>query len=338
MQAATRGATLVRQLLAFSRKQALMPTRLDLNKALRGMAELLHSTLGADVALEWDLEPNLWPALVDAVQIEHVILNLAINARDAMPGGGRLTVSTANLTAQPPDCPNDLAPGEYVAIGVTDTGTGMSEEVLRNAFEPFFTTKEPGKGSGLGLSQVYGVAHQSGGGVQVISQLGLGTTVKLFLPRASGAATTPPAAHHRKPLRDLASEASLAGMGRTVLVVDDDVSVRETIAAMLSVAGVTILEADSGPAALHLFDRGLQPDLMVVDFLMREMDGLQVAEAVRRIQADLPVVFVTGYGDAEELNRERWVLIKPFLAEALINMLKEALEYARRIPNESGVL
>jgi signal transduction histidine kinase len=338
MQAATRGATLVRQLLAFSRKQALVPARLDLNTALRGMGELLRSTLGADIALEWDLEPKLWPALVDASQIEHVILNLAINARDAMPGGGRLIVSTANLSAQPPDGPNDLAPGEYVAVGVTDTGVGMSEEVLRNAFEPFFTTKEPGKGSGLGLSQVYGVAHQSGGGVQITSAVGQGTTVKLFLPRASGAAATAPAEDHRRPLRDLATEAPLAGMGRTILVVDDDVSVRETMAAILSVGGFTIVEADSGRAALHLFDRGLEPDLMVVDFLMRDMNGLEVADAVRRMQPDLPIVFATGYGDADGLNSERWVLIKPFLAEALIKMLQRALDDAQRVPNASGVL
>ncbi len=338
MQAATRGATLVRQLLAFSRKQALMPARLDLNAALGGMAELLRSTLGPEVTLEWDLEPNLWPALADAVQIEHVILNLAINARDAMPGGGRLLVSTANLSAQPPDCPSDLAPGEYVVAGVTDSGTGMSDEVLRNAFEPFFTTKEPGKGSGLGLSQVHGVAHQSGGGVQITSDLGKGTTVKVFLPRATGPATIAPAEDLRRPLRDLATEAPLAGMGRTILVVDDDVSVRETIAAILSIGGFTIVDADSGREALRLFDRGLEPDLVVVDFLMRDMDGLEVAQAVRRLQPDLPIVFVTGYGEEEVLNGERWVLIKPFLADALIKMLQEALDQAHRVPNASGVL
>lgn len=182
LQSAERGADLVRRLLAFARKQPLAPAVVDLNEIVRGMHDLLQSTLGRAVRLETALAGQLWPALVDLVQIEHVILNLAINARDAMPQGGLLTIATANL-AEAEQHPG-LPAGDYVSIAVTDTGTGMTEEVLRNVFEPFFTTKPAGYGSGLGLSQVYGVASQSGGDVRIKSALGRGTTVMVFLPRA----------------------------------------------------------------------------------------------------------------------------------------------------------
>ena len=164
LQTAGRGADLVRQLLAFSRKQELTPVMVDLNQVVRGMGDLLRATLGRDTRVETKLDELLWPALVDPVQIEHVILNLAINARDAMPDGGTLTIATANTTLGRDGATIDLPAGDYVVVAVSDTGTGMSEEVLHNAFEPFFTTKPPGQGSGLGLSQVYGVASQSGGG------------------------------------------------------------------------------------------------------------------------------------------------------------------------------
>ena len=335
LQSATRGATLVRQLLAFSRKQALTPAQIDLNAVLTGLSELLRTTLGSPVTLEWDLMPGLWPALVDAVQIEHVILNLVINARDAMPGGGRLVVATANLSLRAPDLPEDLAPGDYVTVSVTDTGTGMSEEVLRNAFEPFYTTKEPGKGSGLGLSQVYGVARQSGGGVQIISRLGMGTTVRVLLPRATGDAPIATETDAPDRLRDFGDGAPPIGAGRTVLVVDDDANVRGTIAAVLAIGDFVVVEADGGPQALSLVDRGLDPDLMVLDFSMPGMDGVEVAAAMRRKLPDLPIVFVTGYGESDALYGERRVLIKPFRATTLMKLLHEALEQVRRVPPET---
>ncbi len=183
-QAANRGADLIRQLMAFARKQTLAPAPVDLNQALRGISELLRSTLGTNVTGDLRLADDLWPALVDPVQIEHVVLNLAINARDAMPQGGRLTISTSNVSADLQDSPEELPAGHYVMLAVSDTGTGMTEEVSRKAFEPFFTTKPPGRGSGLGLSQVYGVARQSGGAVQIESRPGEGTIVRVFLPRA----------------------------------------------------------------------------------------------------------------------------------------------------------
>jgi signal transduction histidine kinase len=180
LQATSRGSDLVRQLLAFSRKQPLTPVQVDLSKVVRGMDDLLHATLGRGISVETKLQENLWPALVDPVQIEHVILNLAINARDAMPGGGKLTITTGNTAPGPPD----LAPGDHVVLAVSDTGTGMSDEVLSSAFEPFFTTKPPGQGSGLGLSQVQGVASQSGGGVHIQSEVGKGSTISVYFPRA----------------------------------------------------------------------------------------------------------------------------------------------------------
>ncbi|MDQ2803752.1 MAG: PAS-domain containing protein [Pseudomonadota bacterium] len=184
LQGAGRGAELVRQLLAFARKQTLAPKRVDLNSVVVGMDELLRTTLGAAIRLEMHLDPGLWLALVDPVQSEHVLLNLAINARDAMPDGGVLTIATSNVSLGSTEAVRDLPPGDYLAVRVGDTGTGMTEEVLCNAFEPFFTTKPLGRGSGLGLSQVYGVARQSGGGVRITSRPGEGTTVRVFLPRA----------------------------------------------------------------------------------------------------------------------------------------------------------
>jgi signal transduction histidine kinase len=183
-QSAERGADLVHRLLAFARKQELALVSVDLNTVIRGMDELLQSTAGSGVQITTMMCDDLWPALVDPVQMEHVILNLAINARDAMPDGGTLTIETANLPRASRGPGEDLPPGDYVFLAVTDTGTGMTEEVRRNAFEPFFTTKPVGEGTGLGLSQVYGVVSQSGGGVEIESALGQGTTVRLFLPRA----------------------------------------------------------------------------------------------------------------------------------------------------------
>jgi signal transduction histidine kinase len=203
VRSAERGADLVRRLLAFARKQPLDPIAVNLNGIVRGMHDLLQSTLGRAVRVEMVLDAHVWPALVDPVQFEHVILNLAINARDAMPQGGVLTVATANVAGVVARCGEELPAGDYVSVGVTDTGTGMTEDVLRNAFEPFFTTKPVGHGSGLGLSQVYGMASQSGGGVRIDSALGRGTTVTLFLPRAEADAAPVRQSEERRKVRAL---------------------------------------------------------------------------------------------------------------------------------------
>lgn len=327
-QAAGRGAELVRQLLAFARKQSLAPRQVDLNAVLRNIEALLKTTLGAMVRVDMELNPGLWPALVDPTQIEHVVLNLAINARDAMPDGGLLTIATSNISVDPQDAHDDLAPGNYVVIVVRDTGTGMSEEVQRNAFEPFFTTKPPGRGSGLGLSQVYGVTQQSGGSVRIDSAPGQGTSVMVFLPRAptDAAAVSPP---------DVPSDKTGGTTPRpsparraTVLLVDDEESVRTTIGAMVESAGFWLVTAASGSAALELVRSGMAFDLLMVDFAMPGMTGLAVAHVVRDLRPSASVVFITGYGDDERIEGERWILRKPFAVEAMTEMLGEALAAA----------
>ena len=326
LQSAGRGADLVRRLLAFARKQSLTPTQVDLNKLVRGMGDLLRATLGRAVRVETKLDDTLWSALVDPIQVEHVILNLAINARDAMPDGGTLTISTANTSLGPnASIAVDLPIGDYVIVAVSDTGTGMSEEVLRNAFEPFFTTKPIGEGSGLGLSQVYGVANQSGGGVRIDSSIGAGTTVSVLFPRApddvaersvspsgleqAAGAMVPPVAPEPR--------------NRTILVVDDEPECREMIAASLSANGFTVILAENGEAALRLLDEGAVFDLLLVDYDMPGMNGAALAQVARTRRLAVPVVFVTG--DGECINGERWVLTKPFLTRNLIATLHTAL-------------
>jgi signal transduction histidine kinase len=320
MQAADRGANLIRQLLAFSRQQVLEPNSVDLNAVIRGMQDLLRSTLGQGIVLRLRLGGLVWPALVDAVQIEHLILNLAINARDAMPDGGRLTITTANATAGHPDRPGELPRGEYVIISVADTGTGMSDELQQKVFEPFFTTKPPGKGSGLGLSQVYGVARQSGGTVQLQSQPGQGTTVKVFLPRALTQIT--PAETDAPAMPPVTGRNS-----RLVLVVDDDAAVRDTLLTTLVESGFSASAADGGAQALREIEDGLRPDVVLLDRSMPDMDGLALANALRARLRGVPIVFMTG--DAARLTAEKWVLEKPFVGRTLTRILLQAMDHVR---------
>jgi signal transduction histidine kinase/CheY-like chemotaxis protein len=321
MQSASRGSDLVQRLLAFARKQALAPTAVDLNQLVRGMRDLLASTLGRSIRVETALNESLWLALADPVQIEHVILNLAINARDAMPEGGTLTIATANTTVdQVGSMTMDIQAGDYVAVTVSDTGTGMPEDVLRNAFEPFFTTKPPGQGSGLGLSQVYGVANQSGGGVRIDSKLGAGTSVHVLLPRAEPDGV---------PLTGLeraagASERQQPPRRHTILLVDDEPECRETISDMLRTNGFLPIAVASGEDALRLVDRGVAFDLLLVDYTMPGMTGLELARQVRSRRPAAPVVFLTG-GDGDWVSDERWVLTKPFLARSLVEIVNAAL-------------
>lgn len=320
LHGAQRGADLVRQLLAFSRKQPLTPMAVEPNNVVRGMSELLRSTLGGAVHVETKLAAR-WPALVDPVQFEHVILNLAINARDAMPDGGLLTITTADVALDAPLDDAGVAAGDYVVVSVADTGSGMTPEVLRQALEPFFTTKPPGRGSGLGLSQVYGVASQSGGGVRIDSAPGRGTTVSAYLPRAM---------QEPEPLADDRPREMPSGQG-TVLLVEDEPAVRETVAGMLTTIGFTTLVAEDGPAALRLMDAGRGFDLLLADLVMPGMDGVQLADAVRARRPSIPVVLVTGYDDVR-VSGERWVLAKPFLASRLAETLRAAL----RQPDQAG--
>ncbi len=305
-QAASRGAKLTAQLLAFSRRQKLEPQLVDLNHTVANMRDLLHSTMGGSTRIETVLHPELWTAMIDPTQIELVILNLAINARDAMEVGGTLVVETGNATLAEPQRPEEPPAGEYVMVSVSDTGSGMNPEVLAKAFEPFFTTKMVGKGSGLGLSQVFGLAKQSGGGVRIDTQPGEGTSVKVYLPRARAMSAPRPERRVTIPPR--------ADGDRVVLLVDDDSAVREITATLLTELGYTVVEAGSGGAALDMLQRRADIDLMLLDFAMPGMNGAEVAREARARRPDLPILFVTGYADTEALAHadECGIIQKPF--------------------------
>jgi signal transduction histidine kinase/CheY-like chemotaxis protein len=304
LQAAERGAQLTSQLLAFSRRQRLSPTAVNPNDIVCGMGDMLARTIGPHVRVETRLDPNLWQALADRTQMEVMILNLALNARDAMPGGGRLTISTSNVEQVPAKLSGELAAGEYLAVSVSDTGTGMSPEVKARAFEPFFTTKEHGKGTGLGLSQLYGFAKQSGGTARIESAPGEGTTVTIYLPRTQREAQ--------------AAEPTVLEPRRReqmpVLLVDDDDAVRNVGAAMLEEMGFVVTSAASGAEALQALETQSFA-LLLTDVAMPSMSGVELARAVRERLPELPILFASGYADlqvfGEQLTDET-VLKKPY--------------------------
>jgi len=323
--AAERGAKLTGQLLAFSRRQRLEPKTLDMNETISGMRDLMQSSLSGGVQVEINLRPGLWPALADPTQIELAVLNLAINARDAMPTGGIVTIETANATVGIPERPEEPPPGEYVVISVRDTGTGMSREVLGKALEPFFTTKEIGKGSGLGLSQVLGFAKQSGGGLRIDSRLGEGTSVKIYLPRAAQDAVVAgddelgfTGEHHRK--------------GAIILLVDDDNAVREVTASILRGLGYVVLEVGSAGAALDLMSREPNIDLALFDFAMPGMNGMDLARQAQGRLPNIPILFVTGYVDRTALETvgEDRIIHKPFVDDELAHKVRKALARSSR--------
>jgi PAS domain S-box-containing protein len=322
--AATRGATLTRQLLAFSRRQRLEPQTVSFNEIVLGMRDLLQTTLGGSVHLETALAEPLWFARVDPTQMELIILNLAINARDAMEVGGSLRVRTSNVTrSQPPARPDERDAGDYVVLSVSDTGTGMSDEVLAKAFEPFFTTKEVGKGSGLGLAQVFGFAKQSGGGVTIETHIGAGTTLNVFMPRsAADAEAARPAAAPAAP------PAVGAGLGRTLLLVDDDSAVREATASLLQLHGYEVAEAGDAAAALQHLRQRSDIDLVLADFAMPRMNGSELAAIIQRHHPGLPVLFMTGFADLSALGHvpENLVLLKPVEEGQLVARLQETLQ------------
>ena len=323
MRSATeRGAKLTDQLLAFSRRQRLEPKSHDLNEIVGGMQPLLQSTMGGAISIMTRIDSGLWPALVDHTQLELALLNLAINARDAMAVGGSLLVETANVRVDNPASPEEPPAGEYVAICVSDTGTGMSEEIRRKVFEPFFTTKEVGKGSGLGLSQVLGFAKQSGGGVRIDSEPGIGTAVRIYLPRTHGRlGDTSPV-----PITFLAGETHSA----TILVVDDDSSVREITAAMLRDLGYEVHEAGSGGAALDLLEREPRIDLMLIDYAMPGMSGTDLARRAQAARPLMPTMFITGFADLTALAgvAESHIIGKPFHQHELALKVRIALAEA----------
>ncbi len=318
--AAERGATLTSQLLAFARRAKLEAKAIDLNDAVAGMRGLLASSLGGQIAIETRLADALWPALVDPTQIELIILNLAINARDAMERGGKLTIETANITLGEPERAEEPAAGDYVMVAVADKGSGMTPEVLAKAFEPFFTTKAVGKGSGLGLAQVYGFVKQSGGGVRIDTAVGEGTVVRVYLPRSEHAGIEEAVA-----MPGPAAEVPVDR--RTILVLDDDDAVRVVTADSLREAGWRVVEAVDGASGLEALRAEPGIALVVTDFAMPEMNGAEFAGHARTRRPDMPFVFVTGYADHAALADfgDDAILQKPYRVEDLLARVRKAL-------------
>ena len=317
-QAARRGAKITSQLLAFSRTQRLKTEPIDLNAIVTAMGDLLFRTIGATIRIETILERRLWQATADSSQIESVILNLAVNARDAMPDGGRLTIATANVPQGAKSKPAELAAGDYVSVSVSDTGTGMTDEVVRKAFEPFFTTKPVGSGTGLGLSQVYGIAKQTGGTVSIDTKVGRGTTVTVYLPRTIALPVVRPSDDFRTvPLR--AHEA-------TILVVDDDRDVRRLAVSCLESLGYEVLAADGGHAALDVATSNAKIDMVLIDIAMPEITGVEAMEAILKKRPAVPFLYMTGYVGLTKLDpSEQRVLKKPFTIAELAAKVEELL-------------
>jgi signal transduction histidine kinase len=321
LEGANRAATLTQRLLAFSRQQALDPKPVDPNELVSGMADLLRRTLGETIAVEVRLAEGLWRTFVDPNELEHALLNLAVNARDAMPEGGRLVIETRNATVQ--HATGEIAAGDYVRLSVTDTGTGMPPEVAAKAYDPFFTTKREGQGTGLGLSQVYGFVTQSGGHVRIDSSPGRGTEIVIDLPRYVGPAVADARAE--------AQGAVDAGRGETVLVVEDDDRVRRFSVDALTDLGYATLEASSAAAALELIEAHPEIVVLFTDVVMPQTHGRALAEEALRRRPDLKVLFTTGY--ARDVLRDETglaLLPKPFTLEQLASKLREVLADRRR--------
>jgi PAS domain S-box-containing protein len=326
LRGASRAAMLTHRLLAFSRRQPLMPEVLSANKLVSGISELLRRTLGESILIETVLAGGLWPTFADGNQLENALINLAINARDAMPEGGKLTIETANthLDEAYARMHEEVQPGQYVGIFVTDTGAGMARETVAHAFEPFFTTKEIGQGTGLGLSQVYGFIKQSGGHVKIYSEVGEGTTVKLYLPRYRGAENV---VDDRPETHQLPR-----GRSELVLVVEDDPDVRDYTVEMVGDLGYSVLSAPDGASALRLLDSHRQVSLLFTDVgLPGGMNGRQLAEQALRRQPRLKVLYTTGYARNAIVNQGRLdpaveVVFKPFTYSDLATKIRHVLE------------
>jgi len=327
--AARRASQLTQRLLAFSRQQPLQPAAVDANKIVAGMADLLRHSIGADVRLETVFSGGLWRTFVDPNQLENIVLNLAVNARDAMPEGGRLTIETQNahLDDRYAAAHPGTIPGQYVLIAVTDTGVGMTPEVIEKAFDPFFTTKGVGKGTGLGLSQVYGFVKQSGGHVSIYSEVGQGTTLKIYLPRLMGAV----AERVEEGIREVTP---LGESREVVLVVEDEEAVRRFSVEALSELGYPVLEADGAAAALRLLDSHPEIVLLFTDVVMPDVNGAKLAEEARRRRPDLRILFTTGYTRNAVVHNGVLdpgveMIGKPFTLDGLAAKLRLVLETPR---------
>jgi PAS domain S-box-containing protein len=322
---ARRAAALTQRLLAFSRRQTLDPKPTNVNKLIAGMEELIRRTAGPSVQLEIVGAGGLWQAKIDASQLENAVLNLCINARDAMPDGGRITIETANKWLDERAAKErELSKGQYISVCVTDTGTGMTADVIAQAFDPFFTTKPIGQGTGLGLSMIHGFVRQSGGQVRIYSEVGSGTTVCLYFPRHTGSAEDGDEPEVTRPADP--------GHGETVLVVDDEPAVRMLMVEVLEEAGYRTIQANDGPAGLKVLQSNTRVDLLVTDVgLPGGMNGRQVADAARATRPDLRVLFVTGYAENAAigngyLDAGMQIITKPFVVAAFEIKIREMMD------------
>ena len=323
--AAQRAASLTQQLLAFSRRQVLQPRRINLNTSISHTQNMLTRLLGEDIQIVTVLAPDLSDISADPGQIDQIILNLSVNARDAMDLGGTLTMETANINITDEDSARytSMAPGPYVKLCISDTGQGMNEETRRRIFEPFFTTKEAGHGTGLGLSTVYGIVKQSGGNISVYSEPGMGTTFTIYLPCAAGSDAAIAETGGSMPLR--------RGAG-TILVVEDDDTVRRLVSAMLGNAGYRVLNPPTPDEALRLCaDRTVRIDLLLTDLVLPHTDGTAIAQQATMQRPGLKVLFMSGYTEHAVLRRQAFdhqtpFLQKPFTQNELANKVREVLE------------
>jgi len=329
LRAGDRAAALTRQLLAFSRQQVMQPRVLDLNGVVGTVESLLRRLIGEDVTLVARLSPELWSVRADPMQLEQILMNLVVNARDAMPSGGTITIETENASLDPSAGTEafSVTRGPYVRLSVTDTGTGMTPDVRARAFEPFFTTKELGRGTGLGLSTVYGIVKQTGGYIWVDSEVGQGTRIRIYLPRDKGA----PVRLEERP----ATRATARRGSETLLVVEDEEGVRELMQAWLESHGYRVLVAGNGVEALaacEAYDG--QIDLVVADMVMPAMGGPALARKLKPLRPGLRVMFISGYadatpGDRDVLDEPTLFLQKPFALSVLVDKVREALDQPR---------
>jgi signal transduction histidine kinase/ActR/RegA family two-component response regulator len=326
LRGAQRAANLVSRLLAFSRQQPLSPQRINANQLLRDMEDVLRRTIPENIRIEFIQSGGLWSIHADPHGLENAIVNLAVNARDAMPDGGKLTIETANayLDDAYSAAHADVPAGQYVMIAVTDTGEGMAPDILGRAFEPFFTTKSVGVGTGLGLSQVYGFLKQSGGHVKIYSEIGFGTTVKLYVPRLTGTPSTD------SPALVSSSLATRVGSGQLVLVAEDEDEVRHLAVSILKELGYSVLAASSAPEALAILKRNPDVVLLMTDIVMPGMSGLKLAEEALSLKPDLKVLYATGYARNAMVHNGTLddgvdLIMKPYSVEALAEKVAKVL-------------
>ena len=314
--AAARGERLTRQLLAFSRRQALNPMVVSLRQRLAEFRDLLVSSARGDIALVIDIGRSIWPVAVDVHELELALINLVVNARDAMPDGGTIVITAKNTRVQPEDAP-DAIRGEFVALTITDTGCGIADDILPKVFEPFFTTKQLDKGTGLGLSQVYGLTRQSGGTVTIASKLGNGTAVTLYLPRS-----------HRPLSERGVTEGDTPRGGEKVLLVEDNPEVQETAGMLLDQLGYRVFRAQSAAAALQLLQSGEAVDLVFSDVIMPgELDGMALARQVKEEYPDVAVLLTSGYAKAANAQEAGFpILRKPYKLATLARAIRDALD------------